>query len=129
MYKELREKAEKRVQAKLNFYTVLITFSFVSLLLVILSMYLVDIAFWLMLPIPVFAMVLGILYISTFGYSINQPPNVDWKETEIEKELMKLYQKKKAQLPPLEELSETEMLELRELERMQRKLDGTDDLV
>jgi len=129
MYKELRKKAKKKVQAKMAFYTCAVIFSFTSILLLMLSFYLPAISFWLRLPIPIFIMVLGILYLSAFGLPFTGSLSDDWQEEEIEKEIIKLYRKKKAQLPPLEELSEPEILELKELERLQKKWDWGEDYV
>lgn len=129
MYEELREQAQKKVRVKTGFFILTIIFSFTIIVLLMLSFYLSGISFWLRLPIPVLLMVLGVLYISTFGYSATSSPNQDWQEAEIEKELLKIYQKKRSELPPLEELSETEILELRALEQILQKENGTDDLV
>jgi hypothetical protein len=129
MYKELRKKAQKKVQAKIVFYNCAVTFSLTTVLLLMLSYYLPSISFWLRLPIPVFMMVLGILYLAAFGFPFTGELSDDWKEEEIEKEMIKLYRQKKTQLPPLEELSETEISELKELERLQRKWDRGEDFV
>ena len=130
MYQELREKAEKKVEAKMSFYICTIVFSFCTVVLFMLSYYLPEISFWLMLPIPVFLMILGILFLTAFGLPINGEIREDWQEEEIQKEMVKLYRQKKAQLPPLEELSETELLELLELERIKKDhLDWERDLV
>ncbi len=129
MYKELRKKAKKKVEAKMAFYICAIVFSFTTVLLLMLSFYLPGVSFWLRLPIPVFIMVLGILYLSAFGLPTKKGLPEDWQEEEIEKEMVKLYRQKKAQLPSLEELSDTEILELEELERLQKKWDGGEDYV
>jgi hypothetical protein len=129
MYKDLRKKAEKTVQAKVAFYICTIVFSFVTVLLLMLSMYLPSISFWLMLPIPVFIMVLVILYLFGFGFPFSGTLSDDWQEEEIEKEMIKLYRRKKALLPPNEELSETEILELKELERLHQKREWDEDFV
>ena len=94
-----------------------------------LSFYLPAVSFWLRLPIPIFIMVLGILYLTAFGLPSTGAFSEDWQEEEIEKEMIKLYQQKKSQLPPLEELSETEILELKELERLKKKWDLDEDYV
>jgi hypothetical protein len=129
MYEELHKKASKKVEAKKAFYICTIVFSFTTVVLLILSYAIPAISLWLSLPIPVFIMVLGILYVSAFGWSSSGPLSKDWQEEEIEKEMIKLYRKKKMQLPPLEELSETEILELKELERMEKKWDWDEDYV
>lgn len=129
MYKELREKAKRKVEAKMAFYICAIVFSFTTVVLLMLSFYLPAVGFWLRLPIPVFIMVLAILYLSAFGLPATGTLSKDWQEAEIEKELIKLYRQKKAQLPPLEELSETELLELKELEQLTEKRDLDEDYV
>ena len=129
MYKELRKKAKKKVEAKMGFYICAIVFSFVTVVLLMLSFYLPSVGFWLRLPIPIFIMVLAILYLSAFGLPTNGTLSQDWQEEEIEKEMIKLYRQKKAQLPPKEELSETEVLELKELERLQKKWEWGEDFV
>ena len=111
------------------FYICTIVFSFTAVVLLMLSFYLPGAAFWLRLPIPVFIMVLGILYLTAFGLPSTGALSVDWQEAEIEKEMIKLYREKKAQLPPLDELSETEILELKELERLRQKRDRDEDFV
>jgi hypothetical protein len=94
MYEEIRQKAEKKVQAKMTFYTCAIVFSFTSVLLVMLSFYLPSISFWLRLPIPAFLMVLGILYLNAFGLPSTGGLSEDWQEEEVEKEMLKLYRQK-----------------------------------
>ena len=130
MYQEIREKAEKKVEAKLSFYICTIVFSFSTVVLLMLSYYLPEISFWLMLPIPAFLMVLAILFLMAFGLPVRGEIREDWQEEEIQKEMAKLYRQKKVQLPPLEELSEKELLELLELERIKNDgLDWEKDLV
>lgn len=123
MYKKLRKKAEKKVEAKMAFYTFAIIFSFISMILLIISFQLPAIRVWLMLPIPILLMVLAILYLDAFGYSTKGRLSEDWKEEEIEKEMLKLYQQRSASSIALseEELSENDILELKELERLQEK--------
>ena len=129
MYKELRNEAKKKVQIKMAFFICVIVFSFASVLLLMLSFYLPSVGFWLRLPIPVFIMVLGILYLFAFGLPYSGVLSGNWQEEEIEREMLKLYRKKKAELPPVEQLSETEVLELKELERLEKKWDTDEDFV
>lgn len=129
MYKELHKKAKKKVEAKMAFFTSVIVFSFVTVVLLMLSFYLPSISFWLRLPIPLFIMVLCILYLSAFGLPTSGALSENWQEEEIEKEMIKLYRQKRVQLPPTEELSETEILELKELERLKKKWDWGEDFV
>ncbi len=129
MNKELRKEAKKRVEAKMAFYICAIVFTVVTVVLLMLSAYLPAVGFWLRLPIPIFIMVLGILYLSIFGLPNSGALSADWQEEEIEKEMIRLYRQKKTQLPSQEELSETESLELKELERLQEKWDRGEDYV
>jgi len=69
MYNELREKAEKNVEAKKAFYVSAIIFPTIALVLLMLSFYLSGASFWLRLPIPILMMVLGVIYINAFGWS------------------------------------------------------------
>ena len=124
MYKELRKKAKKKVQAKMSFYTCVIVFSFATVVLLMLGSYLPSISFWLRLPIPVF-----IVYLYAFGLPTKDALSGDWQEAEIEKEMMKLYRQKKTQLPPREALAETDVLALEELERLEKKSEWEDDFV
>lgn len=129
MYDEIRKKAEKKVKAKMAFYICIVVFAFTSGILMMLSFYLPAIAIWLRLPIPVFIMVLGIMYLSIFGLPFTGTDGEDWQEEEVQKEMLKLYRQRKAQLPPLDELSDEEMLELRELEELEEKWDRGEDFV
>lgn len=129
LYEELRKKAKKKVEAKMTFYTCAVVFAFTTVVLLMLSFYLPDVAFWLRLPIPIFVMVLVILYLTAFGLPTTGALSDDWQEAEIEREMIKLYRQKKTELPPREELSETEILELKALERLKRKWDREDDFV
>ena len=129
MYKEIRKKAEKKIQAKMGFYVCVIVFSFTTFILLALSFYMPAISFWLRLPIPVFLMVTAILYLVAFGVPSKITLSQDWKEEEIEKEMLRLYQQKKALLPPPEELSQPETLELEALERLEEKWYLDDDYV
>jgi len=129
MYKELREKAEKKVEDKKAFYNCAIIFPSVALVLLMLSFYLPGASFWLRLPIPILMMVLGVVYINAFGWSASGASSENWEEDEIEKELVRRFQQKKAELPPLEELSETELLELKELERLKEKWGRNEEYV
>ena len=129
MEEELRTKAEKKVKYKKAFFILTIVFAFTSLILIMLSFYLSPVAFWLRLPIPAFVMVLSIVYLYAFGLPTSGVPLEDWEEEEIQKEMARLYWQKKTQLPPQEELSETEVLELKELDRLKRKWEWREDIV
>ena len=129
MYDELRKKAKQKVQAKVAFYICAVIFTCVSFILLMLSFYIPAVAFWLRLPIPIFIMVLGILYITAFGLPGSGMLSEDWQEEEIEKEMVRIYRNKKRALPPLEEWTEEEKLELKELERLEEKWDWDDEYV
>ena len=129
MYKEIREKAEKKVEAKKGFFICSIVFSFTAIVLIILSFLIPAARFWLLLPIPILGMVLGVLYISAFGWRSDGKLSEDWEEDEIEREMIKLYKKKRTELPPVEELSEKEVLELKKLERLKQKWEWGEDYV
>lgn len=127
MYEELRKEAKKKVEAKMAFYTSCIVFFFVTIVLLMLSSYMPSISFWLRLPLPLFIMVLCILYLNAFGFPTRGTHSEDWQEDEIEKEMIKLYRQKRDQLPPLDELSDSEMLDLKEMEMDQVKKKWDDD--
>jgi hypothetical protein len=129
MEDELRQQAEKKVKAKLVFFYCAIIFSFTSVVLLMLSFYLPEAGIWLRLPIPVFLMVLGLIYLSAYGLPTVNGNSDDWEEEEIEKEMHKLRRRQRVQLPPLENLSESDRLELKELERLQDKWETGDDYV
>ena len=113
----------------MSFYTCVIVFSFATVVLLMLGSYLPSISFWLRLPIPVFIMVLCIVYLYAFGLPTKDALSGDWQEAEKEKEMMKLYRQKKTQLPPTEALAETDVLALEELERLEKKSEWEDDFV
>ena len=127
MYQDLRKKAKKKVEAKMAFYICTIVFSSVTLVLLMIGYAIPKIAFWLMLPLPIFAMVLLIIYLSAFGWPTNGALSEDWREEEIEKEMIKLYRQRKNQLPPQKEFSDKDTLELKELERLEQKWDYRDE--
>lgn len=129
IYHELRTKAKKNVEVKMAFYICAVVFAGVTSVLMLLSFYLPSIAFWLMLPIPIFVMVLGILYMFAFGVPGTGLLSKEWQEEEIEKEMMRLYRRKKGQLPPPEELTDEEIFELKELEEIKSKWDSPEDFV
>ncbi len=129
IYKELRKTAKKKVETKKAFYMLTIIFSFVAVVLIMLSTAMPSIGFWLVLPIPILLMILGIVYLFAFGLPWTGELSDDWEKEEIEKEMVKLYRRKRNKLPVLDELSDTDVLELKELERMKRKWDGEEDYV
>ena len=88
-----------------------------------------DAAFWIRFPIMILAMVLGIIYLSIFGFPFSGVLSKEWKEEEIEKEILKLYKAKDFTLPDDEDLSEEDRLELKQLERLKRKWERGEDFV
>ncbi|MEL6660091.1 MAG: 2TM domain-containing protein [Bacteroidota bacterium] len=130
-YKELRKKAEKKVQAKMAFFICATVFFFTTIILMTLSFYLTEVAFWLRLPIPAFMLVLGVLYLVAFGVPTTNGMSENWQEEEIEKEMLRLYRQKKAlQSSVGGDATPSERLELKELEQLEEKWDRrTDDLV
>ncbi|WP_020569271.1 2TM domain-containing protein [Neolewinella persica] len=129
MEAELRQQAKKKVYAKLAFFQCVIIFSVAAVVLLMLSLYLTSVSFWLRLPIPVLFMVLGVLYVSAYGLPTADGPSDNWEEEEIEKEMNNLRRRQKVQLPPLQDLSELDRLELKELERLQDKWEVGEDYV
>ena len=130
-YKELRKKAEKKVQAKMAFFICAVVFFFATIILMTLSYYLTEIAFWLRLPILAFMLVLGILYLVAFGLPTGNGMSENWQEEEIEKEMLRLYRRKKAMMSSVgEDATPSERLELKVLEQLEEKWERrTDDLV
>ena len=129
-YEELRHQAEKKVKVKLAFLICASVFFFTTIILLTLSYYLPAVAFWLRLPIPVFMMVLGILYLTAFGLPSTNGGSENWREEEIEKEMLRLYRQNKSRLQPTAEMSPTEVLELKELEQLEEKWERrTNDFV
>ncbi len=125
-YEDLRKKAEKKVQAKKGFYVVAMIFTAISIILYVISLNFHGwAAYWIKFPILVLALILGIVYVSTFGLPFSQ----GWEEKEIEKEMARQYKMNPPALPPEEELSQEDKLELKELERLRRKWDPLDDYV
>lgn len=129
MYEELRQQAAKKVKAKKAFYALAVVFFFTSIILLILTFAIPSIRLWLLIPIPAFMLVLGITYISAFGIPGVNTSSDNWEEEALEKEMRRLYREKRASLPPLEEMSETEKLELKELERQIRGESTGEDFV
>ena len=120
MEQEIQEKAQKRVEAKQNILVLAVIFGFASAVLMIVSFYIPSAEHWIRLPIPIMALLLGFLYVLTVGIPFDMLTN-QWQEEELEKEMFKLSRRKPRALPPAEELTEEDRLELRELERLKEK--------
>jgi len=126
MYDEIRRKAEKKVEDKKGFYVTAVVFAFISLILIVISLTVPAGGFWIRFPILIFAMVLGIIYVSVFGIPFTGTLSNEWEEEEIEREMMKMYYHRRRFLPPPEELDEEDRLELEELERLKEKWEYDD---
>lgn len=129
MYKEIRKKAKKRVEDKLGFYVACIVFICAIVVLIALSFYFPFIKFWLRLPIPIIIAVMGILYLNVFGYSRRKRRSADWKEEEIDLEMIKLYRQKLIEVSSQEELAEKEALELKEMEYLEDGQEWNEEFV
>lgn len=130
MNEAIREKAEKRVKAKKGFYLIALIYAGVSVILLVLSVIIGGpAAFWLRFPMLIFALVLGILYFSIFGFPGTGILSGEWEAAEMEREMDRLYRKQRRLPLPTDELSEEDRLELKELERLKRKWEGEDDFV
>ena len=117
---EIQEKAEKRIEAKRNLLTLGVVFAFASAVLMIVSFYVPSAEHWIRLPIPIMALLLGFLYVVTIGIPYEMLSS-QWREDEIEKERYRRSRRSPMALPPAEELTEEDRLELRELERLKEK--------
>ncbi|MEM6769564.1 MAG: 2TM domain-containing protein [Bacteroidota bacterium] len=115
---DLRKSAKKKVDAKLAFYTCSLVFSAAAIVLIILSFAIPKIAVWVLIPLPVLAMVLGVLYFSAFGYPGANRDVEDWKEEEIQREMRKLQRRKKTKQANNSAIEQDE-LTLKELERVE----------
>lgn len=116
------------MNAKVSLYTTAIVFSGITLVLLILSVFLTGIALWLLLPVPIFVMVLGVMYLEAFGPPFTGNRSENWREEEVEKEMARLSRQTETPLPDLHESSAAEQLELKKLETLKRT-DGDEDYV
>ena len=122
MYDELHRKAKKRVDDKVGFAVTAAVFGFISVILIVISFTVGGSgAFWIRFPILIFALVLGIIYIAMFGIPFLGTYSPEWQDEEIEREMMRMYYRRRKYLPPPEELSDEDRLELEELERLKEK--------
>lgn len=124
---DLRAKAKKAVDLKVLFYLLAAIFLAVSMILLVLSSFIeYPASFWLRFPVLIFSSILGVMYLIIFGVPHFQFLTEQWREEEIEREVYKLDSNKRRMLPPPEELSETDRLELKELERLKQKWENDD---
>ena len=129
MYDELHRKAKKRVNDKVGFAVTAAVFGFISIILIVISFSVGNptAGFWIRFPILIFSLILGIIYISMFGIPFLGTYSPEWQDEEIEREMMKMYYHRRKYLPPPEELSEEDKLELEELERLKEKWEYGDE--
>jgi len=94
-----------------------------------LSYFIPSISQWLMLPIPIFLMVLAIMYLAAFGRPWAGEYSEDWQEEEIEKEMMRMYRKRKQKTDLLKDAADSKILELEELEKVHSQRIKREDFV
>ncbi|RME95280.1 MAG: hypothetical protein D6772_13405 [Bacteroidetes bacterium] len=129
MDQDLRKQAKKKVEAKLAFYICALVFAFTTVVLLLLATQLPSVAFWLRLPIPIFVMVLAVIYVSAFGLPTSDPTGEDWKEVEIKKEMERLARAQAPDNTLSTENPPSDTLELEELQPLKEKRNWEDDLV
>lgn len=122
----MRERAKKKVKAEETIYTTAIIFSGTTVVLLMLGFYIPSIAIWLTLPIPLFVMILGVMYVSAFGFSFTKTMSTDWREEEIEREMARMSLEKRARERPVEEPAEPLNLELKEFETLESSANDED---
>jgi len=131
MYEELRKEAKQKVEARVLMWLLAIIFSFAGIILIIASFAIPNpsAVFWLRISVLILMFTYGFLYLLIVGLP-NSIFSKQWQEEEIEKEMARMYRRQRPMLPPpeeQEELSEEDRLELKELERLQRKWYGEED--
>jgi membrane protein YdbS with pleckstrin-like domain len=127
MHDDIEKKAQQKVEEKKGFYFIAMIFLMVSVILFVLSTVIGGpAAFWIRFPILVLGLLAAVFYFYIFGFPFSNVLSEEWEEEEYERELFKLYRQKRHTLPPPEELSEEDRLELKELERLKEKWEGED---
>lgn len=127
MHDDIEKKARQKVEEKKGFYFIAMIFLMVSIILFVLSFIIGGVAaFWIRFPILVLGLLTAVFYFYLFGFPFSNVLSDEWEEEEFEKEMFKLYRQKRHMLPPPEELSEEDKLELEELERLKQKWEGDD---
>ena len=122
MEEDIEKKAQQKVEEKKTFYFVSMIFLMVSIILFVLSTIIGGpAAFWIRFPILVLGLLTAVFYFVIFGFPFSNVLTPQWEEEELEREMYKLQRRKKRMLPPPEEISEEDRLELKELERLKRK--------
>lgn len=131
-HEEIQKKAKKKVEAKKGFFIVAMIFGAVSIILTAIS-FIIDAdpftQFWILFPILIFGLVLGIMYFSIFGIPGTNVLTEEWEDAELNREMNRLYHQQGIQLPPDTELSEEDQLELKELDRLKQKWEDRNDFV
>ena len=130
MIEDIRTKAVTKVKKKKAFYIVATIFGSISIILIAISLnFTSPVSYWIQFPILILFLILSIIYVSLFGISFGRFMNEDWEEEAIEKEMVYLYKNKSKTLPPPEDLTEEEVLELKELEMLKEKWGDRSDYV
>ena len=134
MYEDLRQKAitkiEKERKAKKAVHIVGLIFSFVSIVLMVVSSQVPNptAAFWIKFPILLLALVYGIIYTANFGIPFLSSSD-DLTEEEIEREIVKIYRKTNLDKIVADEDTHLDLQDLRELEELQIRQDQSDEFV
>jgi membrane protein YdbS with pleckstrin-like domain len=126
MYDELERRAKKKVDDKVGFFITATVFGFVAAILFVIWLAVPGGSLWIMFPALILGLVLGIIYLSMFGIPFTGVYSKEWQEEEIEREMAKMYYRRRKYLPPPEELTEEDRLELEELERLKEKWEYED---
>lgn len=125
MYDEIERRAKKKVDDKVGFFITAIVFGFISIILAVIWLATGG-SLWILFPVLILALVLGIIYLSMFGLPYSGTFGAEWQEEEIEREMAKMYYRRRKYLPPPEELTDEDRLELQELERLKEKWEYDD---
>ncbi|MBT8190711.1 MAG: 2TM domain-containing protein [Bacteroidia bacterium] len=117
MSDDLRKKAEEKIQNKRGFAVVSTVFVSISIILYIIS-FNVDpySAYWIRFPVLILGLILLIIYVGMFGFSIDSFRDAEWDEEEILREMARIRleeRKMKGLAAP-----EMDKLELKELEKL-----------
>ena len=117
--KDIIEKAQKRVQDKKDLFTHLITYASVSLFLIGLNLFTTPDYMWFLFPIGGWG--IGVL-IHAFTFYAGSKTS-DWEEKELQKEINKMRKNKMLTSSSDEYELPKDKLELRELEKKERRWD------
>jgi|GEM_PF-1686005 len=137
MYEDLREKAiekiEKERKTKRAVHIVGLIFSFVAVILVVISTQVHNPAgaFWIRFPILLLALVYSLIYAANFGIPFLSSDD-DLTEEEIEREIVKIYRKtnlNKVATNSANDENHLDLQDLRELEEIRSKHDDGSEFV